>query len=107
MKRSTLLLLLALVIVAGLAKVYCPTDTSTQAGYAGLGEQASGFAQAGPGQTLYFPEDHGPHPAYRIEWWYLTANLESADGRPFGVQWTLFRQAQQTPANHRATCAAA
>ncbi|MEC9483803.1 MAG: lipocalin-like domain-containing protein, partial [Halomonas sp.] len=24
---------------------------------------------------------------------YLTANLQSADGRPFGVQWTLFRQA--------------
>ncbi|TDX29557.1 putative secreted hydrolase [Modicisalibacter xianhensis] len=106
MKRSTLLLLLALVIVAGLAKVYWPTTTSTQAGYAGLGEQASGFAQAGPGQTLRFPGDHGPHPDYRIEWWYLTANLESADGRPFGVQWTLFRQALAPEAGNRGASAA-
>lgn len=93
MKRSTLLLLLATVILAGLGKAFWPRDTSPQAGYAGLGEQASGFAQAGPGHALAFPEDHGPHPDFRIEWWYLTANLESADGRPFGVQWTLFRQA--------------
>lgn len=93
MKRSTLLLLLATVIVAGLARVFWPTEPATQESYAGLGEQAAGFAQAGPEHALAFPEDHGPHPGYRIEWWYLTANLQSADGRPFGVQWTLFRQA--------------
>lgn len=93
MKRSTLLLLLALAVVAGLARVLWPTETSPETGYAGLGERAEGFAQASPDNALNFPEDHGPHPDYRIEWWYLTANLKSADGRPFGVQWTLFRQA--------------
>ena len=40
-----------------------------------------------------FPADHGPHPAYRIEWWYITANLQAADGTDYGVQWTLFRSA--------------
>ena len=40
-----------------------------------------------------FPADHGAHPDYRIEWWYLTANLEDADGTPYGLQWTLFRSA--------------
>ncbi|MDX1554415.1 MAG: lipocalin-like domain-containing protein, partial [Xanthomonadales bacterium] len=40
---------------------------------------------------LVFPRDHGAHPGYRIEWWYVTANLEDAQHRPFGVQWTLFR----------------
>ncbi len=40
-----------------------------------------------------FPEDHGPHPAYRIEWWYLTATLSGEDGTDYGVQWTLFRSA--------------
>jgi predicted secreted hydrolase len=40
-----------------------------------------------------FPADHGPHPEFRIEWWYLTANLEGPDGTPYGLQWTLFRTA--------------
>lgn len=40
-----------------------------------------------------FPADHGPHPDFRIEWWYLTATLRDADGRDYGIQWTLFRSA--------------
>ncbi|WP_295802055.1 lipocalin-like domain-containing protein [uncultured Microbulbifer sp.] len=50
-----------------------------------------GFRQAAPEMTVNLPEDMGPHPEYRLEWWYLTANLKSADGQRFGVQWTLFR----------------
>ncbi|MGL6159505.1 lipocalin-like domain-containing protein [Microbulbifer sp.] len=65
--------------------------------FAGLGEEAEGYAQARPGATLRFPKDHGAHPDYRIEWWYLTANLEDADGTPLGIQWTLFRQALSPP----------
>jgi predicted secreted hydrolase len=45
------------------------------------------------GRALVFPADHGPHWAYRIEWWYLTAVLRGADGQEYGVQWTLFRSA--------------
>ena len=30
-----------------------------------------------------------------IEWWYVTANLKDADGATYGVQWTLFRQANK------------
>ncbi len=62
-------------------------------GYAGLGETADGFAQVLPGKSFSFPADHGPHPDFRIEWWYLTANLADAGGAPCGLQWTLFRQA--------------
>ena len=62
-------------------------------GYAGLGTGAEGFALPRPGVALDFPRDHGPHPDYRIEWWYLTATLQGADGRDYGVQWTLFRSA--------------
>jgi predicted secreted hydrolase len=40
-----------------------------------------------------FPDDHGPHPAYRSEWWYVTMNLRSAGGAEFGSQFTVFRQA--------------
>ncbi|AEY01912.1 hypothetical protein GU3_10780 [Oceanimonas sp. GK1] len=67
----------------------------SDAGFAGLGASAEGYAQARPGMLLRFPEDHGPHPDFRIEWWYLTANLEDKDGEPLGMQWTLFRQALQ------------
>lgn len=62
-------------------------------GFAGLGTEAEGFAIPDPGYRFDFPQDHGPHPDYRIEWWYLTATLQGEDGRDYGVQWTLFRTA--------------
>jgi len=62
-------------------------------GFAGLGTTAEDFAQPKPETVLQFPADHGPHPAFRIEWWYLTANLTGPDGTPYGLQWTLFRSA--------------
>ncbi|AAZ26648.1 lipocalin-like domain-containing protein [Colwellia psychrerythraea] len=43
------------------------------------------------GTELVFPKDHGIHAEQGIEWWYLTANLQSDTGETFGVQWTLFR----------------
>ncbi|MDK3018320.1 lipocalin-like domain-containing protein [Pseudodonghicola flavimaris] len=63
-------------------------------GYAGLGSTAeAGFATPEHGRPLVFPRDHGPHPEFRIEWWYLTATLAGPDGTPYGIQWTLFRSA--------------
>ncbi len=62
-------------------------------GFAGLGSDAEGFAVPMPGVPFSFPADHGPHPQFRIEWWYLTAVLSGADGLDYGVQWTLFRSA--------------
>jgi len=40
---------------------------------------------------LEFPEDHGPHPGFRTEWWYYTGNVSEKDGRKFGFQLTFFR----------------
>jgi predicted secreted hydrolase len=62
-------------------------------GFAGLGSDPEGFAKPEQGRELVFPRDHGAHPAYRIEWWYLTANLTGANGKDYGAQWTLFRSA--------------
>lgn len=62
-------------------------------GFAGLGTTAEGFAIPQRGHQLTFPTDHGAHPEFRIEWWYLTATLDGEDGRQYGVQWTLFRSA--------------
>ena len=62
-------------------------------GFADMGADVSGFATPDADKNLTFPADHGPHPDYRIEWWYLTATLTGADGADYGVQWTLFRTA--------------
>lgn len=62
-----------------------------------LGGDAAGFARAVEVRPLQFPRDHGPHPSFRNEWWYLTGNLSTDDGRPFGYQLTLFRSALAPP----------
>lgn len=69
---------------------------------------SSAYAQAGtqhfypdvvPGEPLRFPADHGAHPRFRTEWWYLTGWLRRLDGaqrgKPVGVQVTFFRTRTQ------------
>lgn len=60
-------------------------------------DAAAGFAVADAPRAFEFPADHGPHPDYRSEWWYLVAHLRDQDGRRFGAQFTLFRQALAPP----------
>ena len=79
-----------------------PASESAQ-GRIGIGEVLgeNGENESGVGSFAYadrvvdfeFPRDHGPHSAFRSEWWYLTVVLETSGGRTFGVQFTLFRQA--------------
>jgi predicted secreted hydrolase len=58
-----------------------------------LGVQGGGadFPQVLAPRPFEFPRDHGPHPDYRHEWWYVTGNLDSADGQRFGFELTFFR----------------
>ena len=44
-----------------------------------------------PSVPLTFPADHGAHPAFRTEWWYVTGWLKAAGGRDLGFQVTFFR----------------
>ncbi len=78
-----------------------------------------GYARAFEPRTFTFPADHGPHPAFRTEWWYFTGNLRQIDdpaqptqtakpaarARRFGFQLTFFRNrlAPLSPANEEAT----
>lgn len=80
-------------VLGGVALLGLGSTRAWPQGFAGLGRDAEGFASVVAGKALAFPADHGPHPDYRIEWWYLTANLTDANGLAYGVQWTLFRQA--------------
>ena len=55
-----------------------------------------GYAIPQPGRQFVFPRDHGSHPEFKIEWWYLTGHLFAEDGRRFGLQATFFRRADGT-----------
>jgi predicted secreted hydrolase len=48
------------------------------------------FEAADPARVLRFPRDHGAHPRFRTEWWYVTGWLDS-DGPAIGFQLTFFR----------------
>ena len=61
-----------------------------------LGEEAQDasaqeFAKATVVRPFDFPLDHGAHPGYQTEWWYLTGVLRDAQAREYGFQYTLFR----------------
>ena len=55
---------------------------------AGLG--ATFDSHALPPKALTFPRDHGSHPDFKTEWWYITGYATSGE-REFGFQVTFFR----------------
>jgi predicted secreted hydrolase len=98
MMKRTWFLLFLLFLQATLA---ASTVTAEDA-YQLLRSDPAGFERVVPGKTLAFPLDHLPHKDFRIEWWYVTANLMDAEGQSYGVHWTLFRSsmnALQDPDN--------
>lgn len=52
-----------------------------------------GFEKAIKERTFVFPSDNGAHPTFRTEWWYFTGNLTTKEGKRFGYQFTIFRNA--------------
>jgi len=44
-----------------------------------------------PGYALEFPRDHGAHPEFRTEWWYVTGWISTVAGETLGFQVTFFR----------------
>jgi len=54
---------------------------------------AEGFAVPQPGTRFHFPRDHGSHPEFSLEWWYLTGHLFETNGTRYGFQATFFRRA--------------
>lgn len=53
--------------------------------------QDARYAAVRRGQTLRFPRDHGAHPDFRTEWWYVTGHLQRAGMPDCGFQVTFFR----------------
>jgi predicted secreted hydrolase len=52
---------------------------------------AEDYPQVRPGAALKFPRDHGSHPRFRNEWWYITGWLRTSGGGELGMQITFFR----------------
>lgn len=61
------------------------------AGAALAAPSAVTYPVVSPGITLSFPKDHGAHPAFRTEWWYVTGWLRTSAGEDLGFQVTFFR----------------
>lgn len=60
-------------------------------GFGGQARTQDPWKFATAGYRFEFPRDHASHPDYKIEWWYYTGNVTTADGRRFGYQVTFFR----------------
>jgi len=67
-----------------------PSESLTVSAALGSGDSI-GYQRVEQPRPFHFPADHGPHPEFRNEWWYVTGNLADATGRQFGYQLTLFR----------------
>ena len=64
--------------------------------------RAQDWRLAEKGWRYEWPRDHSVHPDFKTEWWYLTGNLRTTEGRRFGYQATFFRQGMRAPGNRAA-----
>jgi len=62
-----------------------------------MSSDTTGYRRAAAVRDFTFPADHGPHPGFKNEWWYVTGTLSGPDGQPFGYELTIFRFALQPP----------
>lgn len=49
------------------------------------------YATVTPLRSFSFPRDHGAHPEFRTEWWYVTGHVATDAGKSLGFQVTFFR----------------
>lgn len=106
MRKIALLLVLSTVYLEGSATAgEPPPDRSGSPRLSALlGSADPGYARALEPRKFSFPADHGPHPDYRNEWWYVTGNLDATTGERFGFELTIFRFAL-APATERPAAA--
>ena len=103
MKNSSLRIAIAAVCLAAViaalgAAVYAITrsEQTSEIGASlalsdALRTNDTGFKRVDGPRRFVFPEDHGPHPDYALEWWYFSGNLDTPEGRHFGYELTFFR----------------
>ena len=85
-RRRFLSLPLLLPALARAAPTAVPASPPADA----AGSAAISFPAVRRGVALSFPRDHGAHPDFRTEWWYVTGALDSPRA-DIGFQLTFFR----------------
>jgi predicted secreted hydrolase len=73
--------------LAALALAFCAAAAADQTS----AHCDSGASVVTPGRQFDFPRDHGSHPCFRTEWWYITGWLHPAHAPDMGFQITFFR----------------
>ena len=99
--KNLLIILYLILYVHGCGEQTEKTDNgnSLQLSKAMSDDVDGNFEKAIEKRKFIFPEDHGPHPGFRTEWWYFTGNLTSEDNKQFGYQFTIFRTALSKDSN--------
>jgi predicted secreted hydrolase len=66
------------------------------------------FKALDPKESISFPRDNGSHDDARVEWWYVTGQLDTSSGKRIGYQLTFFRTGiEDSPKGSRASAFAA
>ena len=66
-----------------------PGSRNTWAGSSG--SEAGAIASGVKPWPFSFPRDHGSHPAFTTEWWYLSGNVATCTGVEWGYHFVVFR----------------
>lgn len=95
---AALAAVLVAVVAAAWWSVRPPPDRTARLSLAeAMASDTAGYARAVAPRPFVFPQDHGPHPDFRSEWWYATGNLDGPGGERFGYELTVFRIALAPP----------
>lgn len=78
-------------LLGALALALATPAAAAEEGGQGVAQAAAGYPAVVPGRALAFPRDHGAHPDYRTEWWYITGWATDDAGVERGFQLTFFR----------------
>jgi predicted secreted hydrolase len=81
--------------VKGVVSLAFPLPLSASAQGPALAEprDKEGFRLPATGFKPRLPRDHGAHPDFKLEWWYVTGHLSDDAGEFHGFQITFFRRA--------------
>jgi len=101
MKKILLIIVLIVIILGSMTWMWPQADPANAVPQPASGssrlsellndEGMGAYASAIEPRAFSFPADHGPHPEYRNEWWYITGNLDAENGERFGFDLTIFR----------------
>lgn len=107
MKKTVTILVLIFLVLLGWYLFRTGQDqgqvSGTISAVEALQGDAEGYLRADRPIEFVFPDDHGPHPGYRTEWWYFTGNLFSQAGHHYGYQFTIFRTQLVPPDSSKQT----